>query len=40
MERIAVALVAPDLSPETLETYDRNIEHMAMRIPRNFEVDR
>ena len=40
MERIAVALVVPDPSPETLETYDKNIEDMAMRIARNFEVDR
>jgi hypothetical protein len=40
MERIAVALVVPDPSPETLETYDKNIEDMAIRIARNFEVDR
>jgi SNF2 family DNA or RNA helicase len=39
MERIAVALVIPDPSPEAKETYDKNIEMMAMRIARNFEVD-
>jgi hypothetical protein len=39
MERIAVALVIPDPSPEAKETYDKNIEGMAMRIARNFEVD-
>jgi superfamily II DNA or RNA helicase/transcriptional regulator with XRE-family HTH domain len=40
MERIAVALVVPDTSPAAQETYDKNIEEMAMRIARNFEVDR
>jgi hypothetical protein len=40
MERIAVGLVVPDPSPEVQEQYDRNIEEMAMRIARNFEVDR
>jgi superfamily II DNA or RNA helicase/transcriptional regulator with XRE-family HTH domain len=39
-ERIAVGLVIPDDSPETQEAYDRNIETMAIRIARNFEVDR
>ena len=39
MERIAVALVIPDPSPEAQEIYDKNIEAMAMRIARNFEVD-
>ncbi|MFH0813030.1 MAG: helicase-related protein [Pseudomonadota bacterium] len=39
MERIAVALVIPDPSPEAQEVYDKNIEAMAMRISRNFEVD-
>jgi len=40
MERIAIALVIPDPSPVTQETYSKNIEAMAMRIARNFEVDR
>jgi SNF2 family DNA or RNA helicase len=40
MERIAVALVIPDPSPVAQETYDKNIEGMAVRIARNFEVDR
>ncbi|MFH1490465.1 MAG: helicase-related protein [Pseudomonadota bacterium] len=40
MERLAVALVVPDLSPEAIEGFDKNIEDMAMRIARNFEVDR
>jgi len=39
MERIAVALVIPDPSPEAQEVYDKNIEALAMRIARNFEVD-
>lgn len=39
MERIAVALVIPDPSPEAQEVYNKNIEAMAMRIARNFEVD-
>jgi hypothetical protein len=39
-ERIAVALVVPDPSPEAQECYDKHIEEMAMRIARNFEVDR
>jgi transcriptional regulator with XRE-family HTH domain/superfamily II DNA or RNA helicase len=39
-ERIAVGLVIPDDSPEAQEVYDRNIEAMAIRIARNFEVDR
>ena len=40
MERIAVALVVPEPSAASREAYDRNIEEMAMRIARNFEVDR
>lgn len=40
LERIAVALVVPDPSPAIREAYDRNIEEMAVRIARNFEVDR
>lgn len=39
MERIAVALVIPDPSPEAQEVYNKNIEEMAIRIARNFEVD-
>jgi hypothetical protein len=39
-ERIAVGLVIPNDSPEAQEFYDRNIEAMAIRIARNFEVDR
>ncbi len=40
MDRLAIALVIPDPSPVAQETYDKNIEAMAMRIARNFEVDR
>jgi len=40
MERLAIALIIPDPSPVAQETYDKNIEAMAMRIARNFEVDR
>lgn len=40
MEKIAVAIVVPDTSAAAQETYDKNIEEMAMRIARNFEVDR
>jgi hypothetical protein len=39
MERIAVALVIPDPSPEAQEVYNKTIEEMAIRIARNFEVD-
>jgi len=39
MEKIAVTLVVPDTSPEAQETYDKNIEAMAMRIARNYEID-
>ncbi len=38
-ERIAVALVVPDTSAEARELYDKNIEQIAMRIARNFEMD-
>jgi hypothetical protein len=38
-ERVAVGLVIPDDSPEAQEAYDRNIEAIAMRVARNFEVD-
>ena len=40
LDRIAVALVIPDQSPEALESYDKNIEAIAMRVAINFEVDR
>lgn len=39
-ERIAVGLVIPDDSAEAKEGYDANIEAIAIRIARNFEVDR
>ena len=40
LDRIAVALVIPDQSPEALEGYDKNIEAIAMRVAINYEVDR
>lgn len=40
LERIATALIVPDTSLDAQESYDQNIEEMAMRIARNFEVDR
>lgn len=40
LERVAVALVIPDQSLEALESYDKNIEAIAMRIATNYEVDR
>jgi hypothetical protein len=39
-ERVAVGLVIPDDSAEAQETYDKNIEAIAVRVARNFEVDR
>jgi transcriptional regulator with XRE-family HTH domain len=39
-ERVAVALVVPDDSPEAQDAYDRNIEAIAIRVARNFEADR
>lgn len=39
LERIALAAVVPDPSPETRESYDKDIEAIAMRIARNFEID-
>jgi hypothetical protein len=38
-ERIAISIVVPDPSPEARDTYDKNIEAIAMRIARNFEID-
>ena len=40
LDRIAVALVIPDQSPEALECHDKNIEAIAVRIAINYEVDR
>lgn len=40
LERIALALVVPDPTPEAREAYDKDIEGIAMRIARNFEIDR
>lgn len=39
-KRVAVALVVPDDSLEAKDAYDRNIEAIAIRVARNFEVDR
>lgn len=38
--RIATGIVVPDPSPEAREAYDQNIEAIAVRVARNFEVDR
>jgi hypothetical protein len=40
LERIAVALVVPDATPEAREAFDKDIEGIAMRIARNYEIDR
>jgi len=40
LERIALSIVVPDPTPEARDTYDKNIEAIAMRIARNFEIDR
>jgi superfamily II DNA or RNA helicase len=40
LDRIAIALVIPDQSPEALESYDKNIEAIAMRVAINYEVDK
>lgn len=39
LERVALAVVVPDPTPETREAYDKDIEAIAMRIARNFEID-
>jgi superfamily II DNA or RNA helicase len=39
LERIAFAIVVPDPTPEAREAYDKDIEAIAMRIARNFEID-
>ena len=38
-QRLAVALVIPDSSPDAKDAYDKNIEAIAMRIAMNYEVD-
>jgi len=40
LERVANALVIPDQSPEALESYDKNIEAIAVRVAINYEVDK
>lgn len=40
LDRVAVALVIPDQSPEAVESYGKNIEAIAMRVATNYEVDR
>ncbi|HEX8163546.1 MAG TPA: helicase-related protein [Pyrinomonadaceae bacterium] len=40
LERIALSIVVPDPTPEARDTYNKNIEAVAMRIARNFEIDR
>jgi len=39
LERIALAIVVPDPTPEAREAFDKDIEAIAMRIARNFEID-
>ena len=39
-ERVAVGLVIPDESPDAQEIYNQNIEAIAVRVARNYEVDR
>jgi hypothetical protein len=39
LEKIAMAIVVPDPTPEAREAYDKDIEAIAMRIARNFEID-
>jgi hypothetical protein len=39
-QRLAVALVIPDTSPEAKDAYDKNIEAIAVRIAMNYEVDK
>ncbi len=39
LERIALAIVVPDPTPEARAAYDKDIEIIAMRIARNFEID-
>lgn len=39
-QRVAAGLVIPDESVEAKEAYDKNIEAIAVRVARNYEVDR
>jgi hypothetical protein len=39
LDRIALAIVVPDPTPEAREAYDKDIEAIAMRVARNFEID-
>lgn len=39
LERIALAIVIPDPTPEAREAFDKDIEAIAMRIAKNFEID-
>ncbi len=39
LERVALAIVVPDPTPEARAAYDKDIEAIAMRIARNFEID-
>jgi hypothetical protein len=39
LERIALAVVVPEPTPEARDAYDKDIETIAMRIARNFEID-
>jgi SNF2 family DNA or RNA helicase len=39
LERVALAIVVPDPTPEARDSYDKDIEAIAMRIARNFEID-
>lgn len=39
LERIAMALVVPDPTPEARDAYDKNIENVAVRIAKNYEMD-
>ncbi|MBX9721392.1 MAG: DUF3883 domain-containing protein, partial [Candidatus Obscuribacterales bacterium] len=40
MERVAVAVIVPDPTPEARQAYDKDIESIAMRIAKNYEIDR
>src|SRR5207253_2964296 len=39
LERIALAIVVPDPTPEAREAFDKDIETIAVRIAKNFEID-
>lgn len=39
LERVALAIAVPDPTPEARDAYDKDIEAIAMRIARNFEID-